>query len=162
MRHSTSGMDVAAPSVEAEQDASHLNFRSDVRGLLQIQPSVFLKLQRSSLHGLQGPIPCRGLLAARSRPWGLRRKNRFLGESAGGSNFGIVRWARTSRRVLISEPRAHVVLPGDIRRGDGAVLTGPRRARTTGGRHDVPIAANLLGRNVTAAAPKRIRGATWR
>ena len=32
----------------------------------------------------------------------------------------------------------------------------PRRVRTTDSRHDFPIAANLLERNFTAAAPNRI------
>ena len=40
--------------------------------------------------------------------------------------------------------------------GIRAIMTRPRRVRTTDSRHDLPIAPNLLGRNFFAAAPNRI------
>ena len=40
--------------------------------------------------------------------------------------------------------------------GIRAIMARPRRVRTTDSRHDFPIAANLLERNFTAAAPNRI------
>jgi putative transposase len=42
------------------------------------------------------------------------------------------------------------------RHGIRAIMARPWRARTTDSRHDFPIAANLLERNFTAAAPNRI------
>jgi putative transposase len=42
------------------------------------------------------------------------------------------------------------------RHGVRANMARPRRVRTTDSRHDFPIAANLLERNFTAAAPNRI------
>ena len=40
--------------------------------------------------------------------------------------------------------------------GIRAIMTRPRRVRTTDSRHGLPIAPNLLDRNFTAAAPNRI------
>jgi putative transposase len=40
--------------------------------------------------------------------------------------------------------------------GIRAIMARPRRVRTTDSRHDLPIAANLLDRNFTAAAPSQI------
>jgi putative transposase len=37
-----------------------------------------------------------------------------------------------------------------------AIMTRPRRMRTTDSRHDLPIAPNLIDRNFIAAAPNRI------
>ena len=42
------------------------------------------------------------------------------------------------------------------RHGIRAIMARPRRVRTTDSRHGFPIAANLLERNFTAAAPNRI------
>ena len=42
------------------------------------------------------------------------------------------------------------------RHGIRAIMTRPRRVRTTDSLHDFPIAPNLLARNFTAAAPNRI------
>jgi len=42
------------------------------------------------------------------------------------------------------------------RHGIRAIMTRPRRVRTTDSRHDFPIAPNLLERNFIAAAPNRI------
>lgn len=42
------------------------------------------------------------------------------------------------------------------RHGIRAIMARPRRVRTTDSRHDLPIAPNLLDRNFTAVAPKRI------
>ena len=42
------------------------------------------------------------------------------------------------------------------RHGIRAIMARPRRVRTTDSRHDFPIAANLLERNFSAAAPNRI------
>jgi putative transposase len=66
-------------------------------------------------------------------------------------------------------PRIHVELKaqgrgasrGRIERlmrhhGIRAIMTRPRRMRTTDSRHDLPIAPNLIDRNFIAAAPNRI------
>ena len=42
------------------------------------------------------------------------------------------------------------------RHGIRAIMARPRRVHTTDSRHDFPIAANLLERNFSAAAPNRI------
>ncbi|MCA1386459.1 DDE-type integrase/transposase/recombinase [Bradyrhizobium sp. NBAIM08] len=42
------------------------------------------------------------------------------------------------------------------RHGIRAITAPPRRVRTTDSRHALPIAANLLARDFTAAAPNRI------
>jgi transposase InsO family protein len=42
------------------------------------------------------------------------------------------------------------------RHGVRAIMTPPRRVRTTDSRHGLPIAPNLIGRNFTAAAPNRV------
>jgi putative transposase len=42
------------------------------------------------------------------------------------------------------------------RYGIRAIMAPPRRVRTTDSRHDLPIAANLIARDFTAAAPNRV------
>ncbi len=42
------------------------------------------------------------------------------------------------------------------RHGIRAIMARPRRVRTTDSRHDLPIAANLIERNFSAAAPNQI------
>jgi transposase InsO family protein len=42
------------------------------------------------------------------------------------------------------------------RYGIRAIMTPPRRVRTTDSRHDLPIAPNLIARDFTAAAPNRV------
>ena len=47
----------------------------------------------------------------------LPKETLFPSESAGSLNFKLVRLAREFRRVLITEPQAHITMQGDIRRG---------------------------------------------
>lgn len=47
----------------------------------------------------------------------LPKETLFPGESAGSLDFKLVRLAREFRRVLITEPQAHITMQGDIRRG---------------------------------------------
>jgi hypothetical protein len=47
----------------------------------------------------------------------LPKETLFPSESGGSLNFKLVRLAREFRRVLITEPQAHIMMQGDIRRG---------------------------------------------
>jgi hypothetical protein len=47
----------------------------------------------------------------------LPKETLFPGESIGSLDFKLVRLAREFRRVLISEPQAHITMQADLRRG---------------------------------------------
>ena len=103
-----------------------------------------------------------GYYAWRSRPESRRSAaNRHL--------IDDIRRVHRDTHGRYGSPRIHVELKaqgrgvsrGRIERlmrhhGIRAIMTRPRRVRTTDSRHDLPIAPNLLDRNFTAAAPNRI------
>jgi putative transposase len=103
-----------------------------------------------------------GYYAWRSRPESRRSAaNRHL--------IDDIRRVHRDTHGRYGSPRIHVELKaqgrgvsrGRIERlmrhhGIRAIMAQPRRVRTTDSRHDFPIAANLLDRNFTAAAPNRI------
>ena len=62
--------------------------------------------------------------------------------------FELTVQGRGVSRGRIERPMHHHVT--------SAIMARPRRARTTDGRHDCPIAPNLVNRNFIAAAPNQI------
>jgi transposase InsO family protein len=103
-----------------------------------------------------------GYYAWRSRPESQRSAaNRDLVDD--------IKRVHRDARGRYGSPRIHEELKAQGRRasrgrierlmrqqGIRAIMAGPRRARTTDSRHDLPIAPNLLDRNFTADAPNRI------
>lgn len=80
-----------------------------------------------------------------------------------------IRQVHRDTRGRYGSPRIHVELQAQgrgvsrgrverlmRRHGIRAIMTPPRRVRTTDSRHDHPIAPNLLNRNFSAAAPNQI------
>jgi transposase InsO family protein len=84
-----------------------------------------------------------GYYAWRSRPESRRSAaNRELVED--------IRRVHRDTCGRYGSPRIHAELRAQ---GRGAIMARPRRVRTTGSRHGLPIAPNLVDRNFTAAAP---------
>jgi putative transposase len=103
-----------------------------------------------------------GYYAWRSRPQSARSR-------ANGQLVASIRQIHQDSGRRYGSPRVHAVLQaqgrgtsrGRIERlmrrhGIRAIMTPPRRARTTDSRHALPIARNLINRDFTAATPNRV------
>ncbi len=103
-----------------------------------------------------------GYYAWRERPVSERAR-------CNASLLAAIRQVHQDSSGRYGSPRVHAVLRrqgrgvsrGRIERlmhrhGIRAIMTPPRRVRTTDSRHDLPIAPNLVEREFTAAAPNRV------
>jgi transposase InsO family protein len=98
-------------------------------------------------------------------------RNRPVSERAKSSTalLAAIRQAHQDSSGRYGSPRVHAILRrqgrgtsrGRVERlmrryGIRAIMTPPRRVRTTDSRHDLPIAPNLIARDFTAKAPNRV------
>jgi len=103
-----------------------------------------------------------GYYAWRERPVSTRA-------AANSVLLGAIRQVHHDSGQRYGSPRVHAALRtqgrgasrGRIERlmrryGIRAIMTPPRRVRTTDSRHDLPIAPNLIARDFTAPAPNRV------
>jgi putative transposase len=104
-----------------------------------------------------------GYYAWRTRPESRR-------SAANRDLLGDIRRVHRENRGCYGSPRIHIELEAEgrgasrgrierlmRRHGIRAIMSRPRRVRTTDSRHDLPIAPNLVDRNFSAAVPNQ----TW-